>query len=96
LKVTRCIVVMAVAVLTACSSARTSIPLQQVGNFGAAEGVFPSESTLVVRDQQSWLNLWTQMAGNSVPTPPAPAVDFTQNMLLVAAAGDRSQAAFPS
>ena len=85
---------MALAALTACSSARMSIPVQQVGTFNAAERVFPSEATLVVHDQQSWLNLWSQMARNRVPTPPAPAVDFTQNMLLVAAAGDRPTGGF--
>jgi hypothetical protein len=43
-----------------------------------------AETTLVVRDSASWADLWPRLG-----TGPAPAVDFANEMLLVAGSGSR-------
>ena len=43
----------------------------------------------VVRDEQSWLEFWGVLTAVLRPAPDAPAVDFTRDMVLVAAMGSR-------
>jgi hypothetical protein len=50
-------------------------------------GGFSEFERLVVRDQTRWEDVWAR-ATYGQPSPPAiPAVDFTRDMLIVAAAG---------
>jgi len=44
---------------------------------------------LVVRDAESWAALWTRIVGSHRPAPPAPAVDFSKEMVVVASMGSR-------
>ena len=53
----------------------------------ANDGGLDAPARLVVRDDVAWAAVWAQMAGRVRPTPPAPAVDFAREMLLVAAGG---------
>jgi hypothetical protein len=46
-------------------------------------------SRKVVRTESQWQALWPQIV-RSQPTPPAPAVDFAQEMVVVAAMGGRA------
>ena len=45
---------------------------------------------IVVRDPDSWQALWVRINGTLLPVPPAPAVDFSREMLVVVALGARS------
>ena len=45
---------------------------------------------LVIRDNATWQSVWTSMWRNVSPTPALPNVDFTREMLIVAALGSRS------
>jgi len=75
--------------LTACGASAPQIPVVHLTSLNVAYQVFPSETMQVVRDQQSWQTLWAQMTANQIPAPQLPAVDFTKDMVLVAAAGTR-------
>lgn len=44
----------------------------------------------VVRDAQAWSALWAQIVANHSPTPPVPSIDFSREMLIVAAMGTRN------
>jgi len=44
----------------------------------------------VVRDSQAWSALWAQIVANHSPTPPVPSIDFSREMLIVAAMGTRN------
>lgn len=44
---------------------------------------------VVIRDSQAFLAFWDEFHGNVVPKPTPPSVDFTQQMVLAAAMGQR-------
>lgn len=44
---------------------------------------------VVVKEPDRWRELWAQVAGQRTPAPPIPAVDFAEEMVLVAAMGRR-------
>lgn len=43
----------------------------------------------VVRDEGAWREAWAAIWSNHSPTPPLPAVDFTREMIIVVALGER-------
>lgn len=45
---------------------------------------------LVIRDAQAWSELWIRIVENHEPAPATPQVDFSREMLIVAAMGTRS------
>ena len=47
---------------------------------------------MVVRDSSAWREIWQRVNRPFVPAPPAPAVDFRQEMIVVAALGRRPTA----
>jgi hypothetical protein len=75
------------------AAAADSVPLRR---FDEAAAYFRYNSGLsspareVVRDEGAWSALWARMVAGHHPFPPAPAVDFGREMLLVAALGQRA------
>jgi hypothetical protein len=49
---------------------------------------------LVVRDQGAWQQTWASIWRNVSPQPPLPAIDFTREMVIVAALGQRPTGGF--
>jgi hypothetical protein len=47
----------------------------------------PSEMLSVIQDETAWKTFWTMIQSKQTPAPPAPAVDFSRDMIVVAAAG---------
>ena len=45
---------------------------------------------LVVRDAAAWQTVWTQIHAGSTPVTPPPTVDFSREMIVVAAMGEYS------
>jgi hypothetical protein len=78
-----------VVLLTACGAVPQGLTVAHLASLDAAYQVFASETMLAVRDQPSWQMLWSQMTADQIPAPQLPAVDFTKDMVLVAAAGTR-------
>jgi len=82
--------------LVACSGSvseppsGTRIPLTRLRaepySFAYYTGIKQSER-LVVRDEATWQSVWTSISGSVTPPP---TVDFTKEMLIVAALGSRS------
>ena len=55
----------------------------------------PQERTrLVVRDEQSWIEFWIASTAMVSPAPELPTVDFTADMVLIAAMGRRTTAGY--
>ena len=75
--------------LSGCNAVQPSLSLVHQASLNAATDVFPSETTLTIRDQPSWQELWSQMTRNTSPAPPVPTVDFAKDMVLLAATGTR-------
>jgi hypothetical protein len=63
-------------------------------NFNAAEKVFPAQTFQVVRDQATWQTLWAKLNADDSPPRALPAVDFSTDMVVVAAAGPEPTAGF--
>jgi hypothetical protein len=57
------------------------------GNSGMTDS-----ARLVVRSEADWRRTWAQLVGHVTPAPEAPPVDFTQEMVIVAALGARPTA----
>ncbi len=75
--------------LTGCTVLLTPIPVTHVPTITfTVTGVFPRATNLVIHDQASWQNLWTEMTRNMSPAPSLPAIDFEKDMALVASAGE--------
>lgn len=50
---------------------------------------FRDSTRLVVRDRTAWTRVWSAINGAVEPMPPVPAVDFGEEMVIVAALGQR-------
>jgi len=53
-----------------------------------------TQQRLVVRDGATWANVWQQIAGNSIPVPAVPAVDFASHVVIVAAMGMKNSGGY--
>ena len=45
---------------------------------------------LVIRDDATWHSVWASIWSGTTPTPTTPNVDFTKEMVILAALGSRS------
>jgi hypothetical protein len=93
MKVTK-VCVLLMLLLTACGGGGQPIAVTHLTSLDASSAVFAGETTQVIRDQASWQNLWSQMTQQHSQPPALPAVDFTKNVVLVAAAGTRPTGGF--
>jgi hypothetical protein len=50
-------------------------------------GGIPDSVRLVVRGQRDWEDVWSRATSRRADPPPLPEVDFSQDMVLIAAAG---------
>jgi hypothetical protein len=71
-----------------------SLSVTTLANFSAADGVFGTETLQVIRDQAAWQSLWSRMNSNHFPAPALPAVDFSAEMVVVAAVGGKPSGGF--
>jgi hypothetical protein len=51
-------------------------------------------TTLVIRDRGAWQAAWGQMYRGQNPAPPLPEIDFTSEMVVLAAAGGRPSSGY--
>jgi hypothetical protein len=51
---------------------------------------FVQRSRLVIRDAHAWSQFWNQAHANMIPVPHVPFIDFTQNIVVAATMGSRS------
>jgi hypothetical protein len=71
-----------------------SLSVTTLANFSAADDVFATEALQVVHDQATWQSLWARMNANHIPAPAVPAVDFSAEMVVVAATGGKPSGGF--
>jgi len=95
------IVVLAAGFVVACNDANavgpegTPLPVQLVDTLQLPVFSGISEKTRdVIRTEQDWEAFWAQVYGNMSPRPPAPSIDFTSRMVIVAATGTRRSGGF--
>ena len=89
--------------LAACSTAPTGLPgspgsSNQVGltrfrsdsfAFALLSG-FATPETMVIRTEAGWADAWSRINARVVPQPPRPSVDFTRDVVLLAAQGNQA------
>jgi hypothetical protein len=66
--------------------------LTRLGDSNASFTVFSGftdSARIVVRDTASWRQTWQTIHRPFIPSPPVPDVDFSRQMVLVAAMGER-------
>lgn len=91
----------ALVALSACGTAfaagqpsapRETVPVIRLSDRASAftdySGLVDSAS-FTVRDSEQWIRAWTAIHRPFIPPPPAPAVDFAREMVVVAALGNR-------
>jgi hypothetical protein len=76
-------------------AARENVPLTRLRDgpsaFSSYSGLTDA-ARLVVRDSGAWRRLWQRVNQPFIPAPAAPAIDFQQEMIVVAALGTRPSA----
>jgi hypothetical protein len=55
---------------------------------------FDKPTRLVVRDVVTWQTVWSQIYLRGSPVPPLPAIDFSREMVVVAALGSHSSGGY--
>ena len=84
--------------LAACAMDELSVPpgaiqlesrtlVQHGGNYSP----YHEHARLLIHDEDAWEQRWSQIVGDDIP---APAVDFTSEMVLVAAMGVRNSSGY--
>jgi hypothetical protein len=79
---------------------RLALPAARTAAFDAAARSVSSlysevpRGREVVRTAERWTALWGQLTANVQPAPPAPAVDFAAEMVVVAAMGTKPTGGF--
>lgn len=80
----------------ACSSSSPSEPrvLYDSGDLNSTAVILhdyysglQTPERVVVRDQSHWASVWDTTSAYQIPVPPVPTVDFSQEMVIVAALG---------
>lgn len=89
------------ALLGACGGGSASGPGEQPSGIvlqppelSSPYSAFTEPSRLVVRDEAAWAEAWATIHGTVSDPPPLPTVDFTSEMILVAALGPRSSGGY--
>ena len=93
-----CIVIIAVLVIAATGSVSdpptgTRIPLARLSSTPLSLSFYSGirqPERLVVRDSATWHAVWASIWSGTTPMPATPNVDFTKEMVIVAALGSRS------
>ena len=71
-----------------------SVPFEQVEQVTSPIGGPAEPARQAIRDEGSWTKFWLELTSVRVPPDDPPAVDFTSQMVLVAAMGRRSTAGY--
>jgi protease stability complex PrcB-like protein len=74
-----------------------SVPMRRdestVSIFQGNSGMTDS-ARLVMRGDAEWRRTWAQLIGHITPAPEPPAIDFTKEMVIIAAMGPRPTAGY--
>ena len=83
-------------IVTTSSGGRPSevqdAPVRVLGQFQQAEWSEPD--TVEIGNADAWRDAWARLQGGVTPLPPAPAVDFVAERVLIVAAGMRPSGGF--
>ena len=87
-------------VLNGCSSPSSPSSSLSLTRFRAEPTSFLASSgydqplTLVIHDRDTWARTWNDINRSLSPAPALPEIDFTKEMVLVAAIGSRPSSGF--
>jgi hypothetical protein len=59
------------------------------GRVSFTDSAISDSLRLVIRDTEAWRKVWERIYQTQSPTPPLPEIDFSREMLIVAALGGR-------
>jgi hypothetical protein len=91
---------MTIALLAACGGSASGPGEQPSGivlqppELSSPNSAFTEPTRLVVRNEEAWAEAWAAIHGPVSELPPRPVVDFTQEMILVAALGPRASGGY--
>ncbi|MFI5177743.1 MAG: protease complex subunit PrcB family protein [Vicinamibacterales bacterium] len=88
------IVAMMLALIGSQTPSPRPLAVTPVTTLNAADDVFSAATQQVIRDQAAWQSLWSRLTSNASPAPALPAVDFTKDMLVVAAMGTKGHGGY--
>lgn len=71
-----------------------SVQYASVDEIGSVIGGPAQPARVVIRDDQAWQDFWHAMTAVIVPAPAPPTIDFSQEMVVVAAMGRQSSGGF--
>ncbi len=71
----------------------TPVPLDGAAGMIAYSG-YHEAARIVIRSDADWRSAWATLHAGSSPVPPVPPVDFSREMVLLAALGDRPSGGF--
>lgn len=72
----------------------SAVPFEQIDQLTSPIGGPPEAARREIRDETTWVEFWTDVTRLLVPPPDPPAIDFGENMVLVAAMGHRPTAGY--
>lgn len=55
---------------------------------------YDTAATLVIRDRPAWQSAWSQLYSQQYPVPALPDIDFTTEMVVLAATGSRPSSGY--
>ena len=90
----------AVLVVSACSSPSSPSTLLSLTRFRPEPTSFLANSgydqplTLAIHDRDTWVRTWSDIHSRLSPVPTLPEVDFTKELVLVAAVGSRPSSGY--
>ena len=62
-------------------------------SFAAYSG-FHESTRLVIRDRDAWRSTWNKLYERTSPIPPMPEIDFSNEVVMVAALGERGSGGY--
>lgn len=82
------------------NAAPVELPAQKNQQLADAIGPYRHHSSyttaqrLVIRTPEAWAAAWDKIVGNITPKPAMPAIDFTTDMVILAAMGTRNSGGY--
>lgn len=59
-------------------------------NYYRHSSGYGDSARLVIRNRDQWDDVWSRIVSNHGPKPPAPTIDFSREVIIVAALGTRA------
>ncbi len=83
-----------VVLATAAQTGGRAVTVTSLVKLNAPSGALAGSEQRALTDEASWLKLWGQLTANVSPSPAIPRVDYTRDIVILAAMGDKHSGGF--